>query len=250
VGILFIEVTGMANRTPETMVEDLKRVLGGRLVSVVLFGSAAAGDHAGKRSDYNLMVVTDRLDLEDLVRVAPIVPPWVKAGNPPPLFMTKERVADSADVFPVEFSDIQDNHRVLFGDDPFGSMAFDEDQLRWELEHELKGKLIQLRERFLALGGDARKVEDLMVASLSTFLVLFKNALRLYGEKPPLAKMDALARLRERLEFDREVFQLVQGLKEGVTKGVPDRMELFGRYLKAVETIVDAVDRHARGNNK
>ena len=75
----------------------------------------------------------------------------------------------------------------------------------------------------------------------STFLVLFRAALRLHGETPPARKMEALKRLREHVEFEYEVFAAVADMKDG-GKSADDPLRLFERYLKATEKIVDAVD--------
>ena len=43
----------MAKMTLDDLVSQLRAVFGGELRSVVLYGSAAAGEHIPKRSDYN-----------------------------------------------------------------------------------------------------------------------------------------------------------------------------------------------------
>ena len=45
---------------PEQLVEQLKRALPASLRSVVLYGSAAAGDHVAGKSDFNILVVAER----------------------------------------------------------------------------------------------------------------------------------------------------------------------------------------------
>ena len=237
----------MARLTLEGMADELKKCCGENLVSVVLYGSAAAGDHAGKRSDYNLLVVCRSLAVEDLDALSKVSARWAGQGNPPPLLFTLARLKSSADVFPIEFSDIQESRRVLFGPDPMADLKFSMENLRLELEHELKGKLIRLRERYLLTEGRPKAVLDLMVGSLSTFLVLFRNALRLYGEKPPARKLDALARLAGRVPCDVEVFKTISSLKEGAKIKDMEPADLFRRYLKTVEEVVDRIDQHLRG---
>src|SRR5579863_2261991 len=107
----------MAKWTAEKMVEELKALLGNQLVSVVLYGSAAAGDHAGKNSDINLLVVTHTLHSKTLLFLSKVAVPWKSQGNPPPLFLELEHLKEFVEVFPVEILDIQHNHRVLFGSD-------------------------------------------------------------------------------------------------------------------------------------
>ena len=148
--------------TIEQLVEQLKKALPDGLKSVVLYGSAAAGDHVSKRSDYNVLVVTEQLGLSELKALSKPASAWVKAANPPPLLFTLDRLKKSSDVFPIEFLDIKETHKILFGEDFLQDIEVHTENLRLELEHELKGKLIQLRERYLLANGKPKQVIELM----------------------------------------------------------------------------------------
>ena len=232
----------MAEITLGKMVEELKVNCGENLLSIVLYGSAAAGDHTGKRSNYNLMVVTRSLEVVHLLQISKSAIKWVQQGNPSPLLFTEERLKSSADVFPIEIADIQENHKILFGSNPILNLEISMENLRLELEHELKGKLIQLRQRFLLTEGKPKLVEELMIQTLATFLVLFKNALRLYDKKPPVKKMDALIELNKHVPCDPELFGSIERLKRGEKIKDLEINSLFERYLKTVETVVNAID--------
>jgi hypothetical protein len=232
----------MASWTAEKMVEELKKLLGNQLVSVVLYGSAAGGDHAGKNSDINLLVVTHTLHSKTLLFLSKVAVPWKEQGNPPPLFLDLEHLKEFVEVFPVEILDIQHNHQVLFGTDPVAGLSISHDHLRVELEHELQGKLLQLKTRFMLTEGKAGLVEKLMVDSLSTFLVLFKSALWLYGVTPPAPKMEALQKLKEHVSFNVEAFETVDRLKRGEKIKDLDLAETFEKYLGAIQSIVDNVN--------
>ena len=212
---------------------------------MVLYGSAAAGDHVGKRSDYNVLVVAEKLGVAELRALAKPSTAWRRAGNPSPLFFTLDRLQKSADVFPIELLDIKESHRVLLGRDLLDEVEVDRENLRLVVERELKSNLIRLRENFLLTEGRPKRVVDLMIDSLSTFLVLFRAALRLYQEEVPPLKLDALRALANHVRFDTEVFQSVEELKEGrrSTKD-SDPLALFEAYLKTIESVVDAVDAH------
>lgn len=229
--------------TPENLVEELEELLGTSLESVILYGSAAAGDHKGERSDYNLIVITSELGVAQLNAIAPVAKEWDKTGNPPPLLFTMQRLIKSADVFPLEMLDIKDCRKILFGSDPVKDMTISKANLRLELEHELKGKLIQLRENYLLAAGNPKKVLELMLQSLSTFLVLFRGALRLIDSEVPACKMDALKRLADKLEFDINVFVVLDNVKSGKLKAKEVQpFTLFGQYLETIETVLDMVD--------
>lgn len=229
--------------TPEKLVEELKQTCPTGLKSIVLYGSAAAGDHAGKRSDYNILVVTDDLGVATLNALSKTAAKWARAGNPAPLMFTDERLSQATDVFPVELLDIRECHKVLHGADPVAGLEIDTKNLRLQIEHELRGKLIQLRQHYLMTGGKAKAVADLMIGSLSTFLVLFRAALRLFDDAVPQKKLEALEKLASHLEFDVSVFKSVQQLKDGTVKAKDvDIAELFGNYIKSIECVIDAVD--------
>jgi len=231
----------MAKMTPEFLAEELKKICGGNLHSVVLYGSAAAGDSV-KTSDYNVLVVLERVKMEDLLALTGLCSSWSRDGNHAPLLFARENLLRSADVFPVEFSDIRQTHKILFGKNPFEGMEIDPALLRLELEHELKSKLILLQENFLVTKGSAKEVERLLVASISAFLTLFKAALRLYGENPPAKKMDVLPLLSKHVKFDEAIFAVVWGLKEGRKDSGLTPLQIFSRYMPAVQSVTDAVD--------
>lgn len=233
--------------TPEQLTKQLKQLLGAKLKSVILYGSAAAGDHTGKKSDFNVLVVLDRLATEELKVLGPITNRWRKTGNPPPLLFTMERLQQSADVFPIELLDIRECHRVLHGEDVTEALELSHDNLRVELEHELKGKLIQLRANYLFTAGKPKRVAELMIESLATFLVLFRAVVRLYQDEIPQPKMDALKALAEHITFDTSVFQKLQSAKEGSIKPRDiDAATLFPHYLETIESVVDTVDAYIR----
>lgn len=234
---------------PEKLVARLQAALGAGVRSVILYGSAAAGDHAGKRSDYNILVVAEPLGTRELMALSKPALEWRKAGNPLPLFFTMERLQRSADVFPIELMDIVESHRVLYGEDLLDRIEIRPENLRLILEHQLKSSLIQLREGLLLTEGKPGKVVDLMIDSLSTVLVLFRASLRLYESPVPARKMDALKSLARHIRFDETVFAVIDDLKEGRARGRDiDAVEVFERYLRNVELVVDAVDAHVHGN--
>ena len=142
----------------------------------------------------------------------------------------------------MEFSDLIQTHKVIYGPNPFAGMKIDPAHLRLQLERELKTKLILLRGRFLTAKGSAKEVEALMVSSISSFLTLFKAILRLYGENPPAKKMEALPLLAKHIKIDMEIFVIVWDLKEGKKCQDLTSLQLFSRYLTAVQDVTGEVD--------
>ena len=87
-----------------------------------------------------------------------------------------------------------------------------------------------------------KAVQLLMTLSLSSFLVLFKNALWLYGVKPAPQKMEALCQLKANIAFDLEPFETVDKVKRGAKMDNLEVIPTFQKYLGAIQIIVDNVD--------
>src|SRR3989442_11669075 len=112
------EILIMARMTVDELSAALERALGPRLVSFLLYGSAASGAHVPERSDVNTLLVCDAADEALFTALEPPVRAWVGAGHPAPLIFTEREWRESVDAFAIEYEDIRHAHRVLAGRDP------------------------------------------------------------------------------------------------------------------------------------
>ena len=236
--------------TPEQLTKQLADALPERLRSVVLYGSAAAGDFVPGASNYNLLVVVESLALAELDKLAPPVAAWIRAGNPQPLLFTQKQLFASRDAFPIELMDIRKSRRVLWGDDVLAELIVKPGDLRLQVERELTGKLLKLRARYMLASGNVEAVNQLMLQSLSTFLVLFRAALRVYEETAPERKLDALRALAQHIDFDTRPFERFFEFKELTTRPSGTAVDVsFVDYLNSIECVAHAINRdpHSQG---
>lgn len=94
----------------------LQGALDANLQSVSLYGSAARDDFCPRKSDINLLVVVERIDLAILKGVVEPVAIGRRWGIAP-FFITERNLRASTDVFPVKFLSMQESYRVLVGAD-------------------------------------------------------------------------------------------------------------------------------------
>ena len=235
----------MATMTLDGLVEQLRKAFGDELRSVVLYGSAAAGEHIAKRSDYNVLVLVDSIDLEFLTREAAIASAWAEAGNPPPLTLTMQEWRNSSDIFPMEYADILGHHRVLHGAAPFDGIEVRPADLRLELEQQTMGKLLQLRSGILAAGGDRKRLVELLAASLSTFMVIFRAVVRYLGEEPPTDYEALCKRVGVLTGINTEQFARVVRHVRGEQKlAEQEVMPVLAGYLAAARQLKQYIDQH------
>jgi hypothetical protein len=231
--------------TSEELVEQVKKIIPERLRSAVLYGSAAAGDFVPESSDYNVLLVMDGLGIAELDALSTLVARWTSAGHRPPLLFTHGQLQNSADAFAIELLDMQQSHRVLFGQDPLANMTIKQEHLRLQLQRELNEKLLALREGYLLVGGKPEQVASLLAASVTGVLVLFRAALRLLQNDAPSAKADSLRLLSQHIPFDPQPVLDAHDLKHRRAKtGPASPALLFDSYLRTIEQVMDAVNRH------
>ena len=80
----------MTQMTLEELVRQLDMIYGAGLRCVVLYGSAARGEQIARRSDFNVLVLVDAVEMAHLKKEGAVARAWREAGNPPPLTLTVE----------------------------------------------------------------------------------------------------------------------------------------------------------------
>jgi hypothetical protein len=234
----------MDDKVLNQLVEKLQKAFGDRLVSVVLYGSAADGDHHAKYSDFNVLCVLTAITPRELAESTAIFHWWRELGSPAPLLLTEHEVATSTDCFAIEFIDIQHQHRVLHGKDIVSSLVIDRSFYRAQVEHDLRAKLLRLRQKASGMLSDADLLRRLLVDSISTFCVLFRHALALSGVVVTSRKREIIERARDQFGIDAAPFEkLLQIREERVKPREVEPVALLAVYLEGVGKVIDAVDR-------
>jgi hypothetical protein len=233
------------------LVDDLRSTHGDNLASVVLYGSAAAGDHIELRSDYNLLIALNRITPEDLRQAQAPMREWQRLGHPLPVYFTVEELSDAADVFPIEFHQMANARIVLYGHDPFEYAKLSDANLRHQTEYELRSKLIQLRRLYIPASVSVDKLCHLMSDSLASFAALFRAVLLLYGQEAPVAKPDCVRATTRLLKLDPAPFEKIFEFRSSgnLPSSEKEANDIFGAYLFQIEQVVEAVDEHGRTTN-
>jgi predicted nucleotidyltransferase len=233
----------MSHVRAEEFAGRLKEAFGDRLLSVVLYGSAARGDYREGVSNLNLLVIVRAADAETLRRGTALAREWAEAGNPPPLILGEAEWRDSADVFAIEYADMKDAHVALIGGDPFEGITIEWSDLRLQCEHELKAKQIQLREHYILSADRPEEIGGLLKRSFPTFLTLFRTGLRLAGEavpRPPREVVEAAART---IGFDAAPFlEVIRGRESEEAFAPAGDGEVAVGYLAGVERATAWID--------
>jgi len=216
--------------------------------SAVLYGSAARSDFVPGRSNLNLMLITDDLSPARLSGLGGAFRTWRKSGYEPPLVILRSEWARATDVFPIEITDMRCGYEVLRGPDPVAGLQVSPADLRQALEREFRGKLLRLRQGYVAAGGDPVALGLLAERSSGTILVLLRGLLVLLGRSVPPEPMEVAAAAAAAMGMDGEpLLNVVRHRGERGWRCLPGEFE---GYLEAVARAAAFLDQLQLGDQR
>jgi hypothetical protein len=225
------------------VVEQVRALLGKDLVCVALYGSAIGEDFVPGRSDLNIAIVVERLTFSHLKGLHQHLPKWHKLGVATPLLLDRRFLEHGRDVFPMEFHDIKAQHRVLYGEEVFATLAIDSRHLRYQSEHEARGKLLRLRALYAEVGADRKRLEALMLDSVKTFLIIMRNFIRLRAGESHTRYLHVLDHFEAHFGIQFPTMRHLTRVKLGSEHWADGIDDTFSSYLDEVERLIDLVDR-------
>ena len=227
----------------DEFVKRFRQAGGPNIESIILFGSAVSGDFHPGLSNLNLFCVLRDTSFTALQALTPAAKWWDGQKQPPPLCMSRPELERTTDVFTIELLDMQQHHRVLFGEDVVKDLTIPMDLHRVQVEYELREKLVLLRQHILLSSEHESRLWDLLQRSAPSLTTLFRHALIALGDSAQHTRRDALQILAQRLSFDASAFAQVIDAREGhLDRKKVQVRDLAGRYLAAVEKVAAAVD--------
>jgi predicted nucleotidyltransferase len=224
--------------------DELHRLLSDELVAIILYGSATSNNFVPGASDLNVAIVVKEARFEVLQKLQPRIQAWHAMGFALPLLLDREFLLRGRDVFPMEFQDIKEQHRLLWGEDVWRDVEIDARHLRVQAEHEARSKLLRLRAVYLECAGDQPRLQALMLDSLKTFLVLMRTLSRLHGETGLLTYPDILDKFARRFQLACPRMRQLIAIRARQQQWPSTPLtEFFRDYLLEVQQVIGVVDR-------
>ena len=225
------------------LTSDYLKIFGSELVSLIVYGSAAAGSYVKGKSDINLLVVLTEAGKDRLDAAFDKVKYWKKRGVVTPLVMTREFIETSLDSYPIEFLNMKNSHILVHGEDVLKDLVFKPADLRLQIEREIKGKIILLTQGYLETEGAARALRQLIRKSFTAFVSIFNALLFLKQGRAPQTRRETIKEVCNQFSLDTAVFERCSDIKEGKDKlASKEIINIFKKYLREVEKIGNIVD--------
>jgi hypothetical protein len=228
----------------ELLKHDSLSAYGNDLVSLMLYGSAAAGAYVKDKTDINILLVLTQEGIGRLDACLPLVKNWRKRNVAVPLLITKEFIASSLDAYPIEFLNMKNNSILIYGENVLEPLSFKPDDLRLQIERELKGKILWLREGYLASEGSARQIRELIVRSLTAFVSIFNALLYLKTGEAPHVRHETMKQMAGGFGLDASVFESCMMIKDGTDQfSGAEVVKVFKKYLQEAGKVCHQVDK-------
>ena len=191
----------------------------------------------------NTLCVTERIGTDELIKLNKTVRWWSKKKQPTPIFLSREEIRNAHDAFAIEFLDIKAAYQILHGEDVVANISVDPSHHRHQVEHELRSRLLRLRERYVAAQNDRRELTQLLVQSLPSFATLFRHVLILKGEQPPVKKDQVFQQASQHLSLSAKPFESVLRVRQGTKRlSTQDIHSIFEDYLLEITKAAEIAD--------
>ena len=217
---------------------------GDNLISAFVTGSSAGENYIPKISDINSVIVFKDLNFNVMQNSLKIISKGISKKIAAPLFLTKEYINDSLDVFPIEFLDMKEKHVLLYGDDILATLDVKGEHIRLFCEQQIKGKLIRIRQAYLEVGLKKKGQESLLKESLNSLIPIFRNLIRLKREKPLTDKSEIIKQLCQIFGLAEDVFLPIYKDTANDEKIANQEVIIFlEKYLIQIEKLSKMVDK-------
>lgn len=208
------------------------------LVAVIVYGSAAGEEFNHKKSDINLLIVLKDMALATLEKSQVVQDAWIKRRFNRPLFLDRNYIAGSLDSFPIEFFNMQHAYSVVYGEDILARLVIKPEDLRLQIERELKGKWLHLQQGWLDTRKNESRLRTLAELSLKDFAAIFRAMLFLKNVPIPKSRKELFSTVAG-------VYNLADNPFESITEAQAsgDRIRAaFPRYSQAINFLVSSID--------
>lgn len=219
-------------------VAQLKKSFGDDILGIILYGSVARGEYIEGRSNINVLLLMARVDLVMLQECARMQRSWSQENIVTPLFFTEGELRVAADLFPLEFLEMRDQHIVLEGRNPFPRLQINESHLALLCEQEIQGNLLRLRQQFVEGRGRPEAIQTILPISLTALLPCLRGLYRILRKTVSYDSETVLKQLKENLQVEPMVFEEVLTMKRGLgSPGTIELPRLFERYVASLESV-------------
>ncbi len=220
---------------------EVEKIFGDDLVSLTAYGSHAADEPERQGGDVSVLIVVRTLRKEALSSFRNIAHRYSRRGIPAPPIFTEAFLKDSSDVFPLEFLGMAERRRVISGRDIVPELDITRDNLRHQVEFEMKGKLLALRRMYMGTFGN-KELLGLLGDTVGSVVSVARGLLLLSNREAPHGKTEILDAIEKQFGVALPAIREALAARRGEKVPPARAEELFFAYQEEVERLCSLAD--------
>lgn len=158
-----------------------------------------------------------------------------------PLIVSEQFIQTSLDSYPLEFLDIQSDYAIHYAvEDVVLNMKFDKDDVRLQIERELKSKWLLTRLTALQFNQKSHQLYSILQESFVSLIPVFKGFCFLSGANISKEPDKLLDSVEEILHTDVKIFRYLANQKKAPSHLLINN--LFYDYIRVLNVCIEKID--------
>lgn len=158
----------------QAFTEDIKSIYAEKLLQLALYNLESPTG--------NLIIVVDKTEAKTILEKAVLFKRHLKK-LPLPLIVDLDYLKTSLDSFPLEFLNLTPYENIFVKkDDVLKTLKFDKNDVRLQMEREIKGKWVLVRSALLNNYDNKQALHELTFAAMNSIIPILKGLLFLEGK--------------------------------------------------------------------
>jgi hypothetical protein len=160
-----------------------------------------------------------------------------------PIIMTHEEFTAAVDVFPLEYSDIMEEHVFIYGNKETLNITINNKNLRLQLEEKLRGSVADIHRMLTLAGGNEKLLQKLILQWSPLGAILFRGLLRLKEKNAAGLNAEAVfAQVETEYNVSLEAFSVLNRLRQDKKFRPITALTVAEMLLEPLVSLVKTVD--------
>ncbi len=127
-----------------------------------------------------IIALFNKLEASDLKKAFPVIKKWRKSKSALPVVMSEDEWLSSTDIYPVEYTEIKNNYKILYGKDVVEHISLQKHDLRLQCEYEIKNILVRVRQLYLGNSDNPKFMVKTLEENSANLIRILNSALSLF----------------------------------------------------------------------
>ncbi|MFH1414520.1 MAG: hypothetical protein ABIH89_00320 [Elusimicrobiota bacterium] len=157
------------------------------------------------------------------------------------MYLTKEYMKTSCDVYPLEYISMKNSYEVVYGDDILQELNVPTDNVRLESEQKIKGALIRITQIILEMGDRKKELSKTVFLAVEDIVHGIKGLLNLAGVTLPDTAAAVLDSAQKQFNIELQPVKDIVNWRSGTAP--EDYKKLIYDFYEKIEELAVLADK-------